>query len=687
MKRVNWGLLCLVGVWSVLSLLACGEDVCKTDDDCTGDQVCVSGRCEDPVDLCFGLVCDSPPPDECLDSSRLLRYADQGLCDDGECRYSTEEEICEGGCQDGHCLVCQLDDDCDDADLCNGVETCFDAQCFAGEPLDCDDQDLCTQDTCDPVGGCAHADAPDGTACGDQMACLSGVCLALDPCGTPDLSVPYPYVLSGFWAFGAPDACDWRRKLTRMHRLGGDTVIQFGPRLAWGDASSMPDCQRDGKSCYQAVLDDLKAVHAGNLIETVYEYTTYENFGSSLLTCPVMDRRIEVGGRLYLSILLRHDNPADRSCDFGQGMAYDLLLIQGRPSNDSVRLLLEQAQIMGMQVFLGLPAPAVEPSQTWNVSAYARDTSLELSKRILTDYAERYAGMTSWQGVYQGMEAMIGNTPNSVLSWYSDQHAQMRSILPSKQIMISPYWVATISGGSSVATAKQGIKTLAQRNIDIIAPQDGVGTAKSKLFWPFEDAGGYYATTTDYYRAAREALDELGNGVLLWANAESFDPGLGPCYPDLKQTTKERMDKAIMFNGNFAEKLISYKWENFVCDGGLGELLVEQIEADWQRPLITQAFRWDVSGEPGIVLRGYHISSDQVNLTYYDGAWQVQDLPVPMSSGSVDPNYGANHADQPDRLQEVWIPFHWTNLAPSFWVHISVVGPGGSSHHNYSLGY
>ena len=45
---------------------------------------------------------------------------------------------------------------CDDADLCNGRETCRGGTCGSGTTLDCDDNDACTADTCAAATGCAH---------------------------------------------------------------------------------------------------------------------------------------------------------------------------------------------------------------------------------------------------------------------------------------------------------------------------------------------------------------------------------------------------------------------------------------------------------------------------------------------------------------------------------------------------
>lgn len=64
---------------------------------------------------------------------------------------------------------CTSDGECDDADACNGGETCdiSSGTCLGGTPLNCDDADACTDDTCDPVGGCNNTmiSCDDGNEC------------------------------------------------------------------------------------------------------------------------------------------------------------------------------------------------------------------------------------------------------------------------------------------------------------------------------------------------------------------------------------------------------------------------------------------------------------------------------------------------------------------------------------------
>lgn len=52
---------------------------------------------------------------------------------------------------------CVNDSDCNDNNVCNGIETCDPGgDCIGGTPLDCDDGDPNTIDSCDPINGCQH---------------------------------------------------------------------------------------------------------------------------------------------------------------------------------------------------------------------------------------------------------------------------------------------------------------------------------------------------------------------------------------------------------------------------------------------------------------------------------------------------------------------------------------------------
>ncbi|MFH1108834.1 MAG: DNRLRE domain-containing protein [Planctomycetota bacterium] len=87
---------------------------------------------------------------------------------------------------------CVDNEDCDDDNVCNGIETCQGGSCIAGTPLNCNDGNPCTNDTCNALSGCAHAPVPNGTSCADSdlcngaETCQSGSCVAGTPLNCSD---------------------------------------------------------------------------------------------------------------------------------------------------------------------------------------------------------------------------------------------------------------------------------------------------------------------------------------------------------------------------------------------------------------------------------------------------------------------------------------------------------------------
>ena len=76
---------------------------------------------------------------------------------------------------------CHDDAECDDGDVCNGVETCGDNKCVAGQKLICNDFSVCTTDSCDPskgcvfepISGCCKTDVD----CNDFNQCTGDACV------------------------------------------------------------------------------------------------------------------------------------------------------------------------------------------------------------------------------------------------------------------------------------------------------------------------------------------------------------------------------------------------------------------------------------------------------------------------------------------------------------------------------
>ena len=79
---------------------------------------------------------------------------------------------------------CSSNAQCDDANVCNGAETCVTGQCQAGTPLNCTDNNPCTTDSCNSGDGCHFVNntlpCSDGQTCTTADVCAGGSCV-----GTP----------------------------------------------------------------------------------------------------------------------------------------------------------------------------------------------------------------------------------------------------------------------------------------------------------------------------------------------------------------------------------------------------------------------------------------------------------------------------------------------------------------------
>lgn len=205
------GSTCIDGFCEVIG--TCSTDLeCHDTNACNGEESCDNGRCvagqatedsslcdsdgdADTLDVCGSGMC---APGRCGDG--FLDEDTGEVCDDGndrdgdgcdDCRFSCiEDEECDDGsecngvesCEDNACVSgeplaegadcagtvgtctsdvclpksCETPGDCDDGNVCTGMEDCVDEACVAGPVLDCDDESPCTDDTCHPLDGCAH---------------------------------------------------------------------------------------------------------------------------------------------------------------------------------------------------------------------------------------------------------------------------------------------------------------------------------------------------------------------------------------------------------------------------------------------------------------------------------------------------------------------------------------------------
>ncbi len=157
---------------------------CDDGDVCTMNDACDQGSCNGvPLDADGdGYVSAACGGDDCDDSAGQVNpdafegpYGD-AVCSDGK------DNDCDGASDsaDNGCDQCVTDANCDDGNVCNGIESCASGLCQAGTSLNCDDGDICTDDSCDKDSGCQHvantAGCDDGNSCTDNDSCSGGVC-------------------------------------------------------------------------------------------------------------------------------------------------------------------------------------------------------------------------------------------------------------------------------------------------------------------------------------------------------------------------------------------------------------------------------------------------------------------------------------------------------------------------------
>lgn len=207
---------------------------CTTDEQCSDGEPCNGAEsCRLTSHRCQG---GTVPPDESVCETPSIRTgvcrdeicASAG-CGDGTTDGSIGEECDDGntmpddGCEPDCQYSCESNSDCDDGDMCNGIESCEPTshKCQAGVALSCDDAMDCTTDVCDPVSGCANILIDDDGDSYSAVLCGSGY--ATD-CDDHDPST-YP---------GAPQMCG-----TVDHNCDGVTDTS-------GSVTCYPDNDDDG---------------------------------------------------------------------------------------------------------------------------------------------------------------------------------------------------------------------------------------------------------------------------------------------------------------------------------------------------------------------------------------------------------------------------------------------------------
>ncbi len=125
---------------------------CDDGEECNGTETCTGGSCAPGTALSDGTSCTPLPMGMGGAGGQGGASGAAGAAgaagSAGAANFVCGSSICQAGCE--------IDADCDDADVCTGVETCNPTTkvCQVGTPMTCDDTDDCTDNMCDPLTGC-----------------------------------------------------------------------------------------------------------------------------------------------------------------------------------------------------------------------------------------------------------------------------------------------------------------------------------------------------------------------------------------------------------------------------------------------------------------------------------------------------------------------------------------------------
>lgn len=171
--------------------VTCNDGLSCTQDGCNEAQgqcafTLVHAACDDGL-FCDGQeTCDSTgaAPSGCKPGVPFPCPPDGIACTTDACSEATQtcthvanNSACPAGqscvVQQNGCTPfqpCANSAQCQDNDLCNGVEACINGVCDPGTPVNCEDGIACTFDSCNPATGvCAHP--PSDAACSDGLTC------------------------------------------------------------------------------------------------------------------------------------------------------------------------------------------------------------------------------------------------------------------------------------------------------------------------------------------------------------------------------------------------------------------------------------------------------------------------------------------------------------------------------------
>ncbi|MFE6971161.1 hypothetical protein [Isoptericola sp. NPDC057653] len=438
------------------------------------------------------------------------------------------------------------------------------------------------------AGGTPAAPRPTGSpAPAPAPACPGGERL-----DRPDRTVRAAYGVTGYFAFPSPSRCATRATVQGAHAIGADTLVTFGAQLSPATPADLrPGADDpfagfavDGADGYRHAV----ARTGGGSVRHVYTYGGRTTFGDAALFCPGRDGRSATAAGVFTWWLLPVEGGYS-DCD-SPSRTYDLVVAFDDSAADRDVLLVTDAALFGMSVYLGLPRPAPDPEVPYRADDSFTQTLGAFTSRMLADWDAKVGRSPGFAGAYQTLETAVFTdaatwAPN--LRVYELQHRVVGYRLPQdkQRVVVSPY-ADLRRGAVPVAAVRPALQRIADTRAGVtmvLAPQDGGGTGRVGVFARAErddpvrpDLRGvvgdttygaaYAASTATLYAEAAKV-----RGVTLWANVEAFRPPgqVGDRAPSDLAT----LDRQVALARPHVAKVVAYRWDDYLDASGLADAI------------------------------------------------------------------------------------------------------------------
>ncbi|MFD6177425.1 MULTISPECIES: hypothetical protein [unclassified Isoptericola] len=404
----------------------------------------------------------------------------------------------------------------------------------------------------------------------------------------PDRTVRAASAVTGYFAFTSPSRCATRATVQGAHAIGADTLVTFGAQLtpaAPADLRPGADAPFDGFTVDGA--DGYR--HAvsrtgGGSVRHVYTYGGRTTFGDAALFCPGRDGRSTTAAGVFTWWLLPVEGGYS-DCD-SPSRTYDLVVAFDDSGADPDALLVADAALFGMSVYLGMPKPAPDPDVPYVADDSYTQTLGGFTSRVLADWNRKFGRSPGFAGAYQTLETAVFTdaatwAPN--LRVYEMQHRIVGFRLPrdKQRVVVSPY-ADLRRGAVPVAAVRPALQRIADTRAGVtmvLAPQDGGGTGRVGVFTPAErdepvraDLRGIVGDTTyeEAYAGSTATLYAEAaavRGVTLWANVEAFRPT--GRVGDRASTDLATLDRQVALARPRVAKVVAYRWDDYLDASGL----------------------------------------------------------------------------------------------------------------------